>query len=84
MDRIYVKRNAELKDLILDIIGHGGFDADLNWIDTSQITNMSELFRESEFRGDISQWDTSNVTDMSNMFSGHILMEIYLSGIHLM
>lgn len=41
----------------------------LNFIDTSAITDMSALFgyREEDF--DISQWNVSNVTDMSEMFA---------------
>ena len=41
----------------------------LNWIDTSQITDMSNLIRDTDYGGDISKWDVSNVTDMSFMFS---------------
>ncbi len=37
--------------------------------DTSNITDMSFLFVETDFDEDISEWDVSNVTDMSNMFS---------------
>lgn len=41
----------------------------LNFIDTSAITDMSALFgyREEDF--DVSQWHVSNVTDMSEMFA---------------
>jgi surface protein len=39
-----------------------------NW-DVSNVTNMSELFRDKQtFNDDISSWDVSNVTNMSYMF----------------
>ena len=39
--------------------------------DTSNITNMEDLFSHTEnFNDDISEWDTSNVTNMDNMFDG--------------
>ena len=43
----------------------------LNCIDTSKITDMSDLFYDSKFENiniDVSNWDVSNVTNMSNMF----------------
>ncbi len=49
-------------------------DANLNSIDTSNITDMSSLFTEKTkldlFDGDISNWNVSNVTDMGSMFNG--------------
>jgi len=58
----------ELKDFIKKLIEERGPNADLNDIDTSEITDMSGLFQDSEFNGDISKWDVSNVTDMKSMF----------------
>ena len=48
-----------------------GLRSDLNFIDVSQVANMSRLFSGGLqlFNGDISQWDVSRVTDMSEMFS---------------
>ena len=64
----------ELRDIIKEAIAKGGLNCDLNFIDTSLVTNMRELFSRagdfSKFNGDISKWNTSNVTDMSNMFVG--------------
>ncbi|WP_197463471.1 BspA family leucine-rich repeat surface protein [Cochleicola gelatinilyticus] len=38
--------------------------------DLSQVTNMSEMFRQAEmFNGSINSWVVSNVTNMSGMFS---------------
>ena len=44
------------------------YRADLNWIDTSEIYTMENLFYESKFDGDISEWDVSNVENMPGMF----------------
>ncbi len=45
-----------------------GSRANLNHLDVSQVTNMSELFARKKFNGDISQWDVRKVADMSGMF----------------
>ena len=60
----------ELKKIIKNRIQTEGPECDLNDIDVSGITDMSELFKGSKFIGDISKWIVSNVTDMSGMFFG--------------
>ena len=62
------KTNDELKELIKKLIKERGNKADLNDIDTSEITDMHGLFYKSEFNGDISNWDVSNVEDMDYIF----------------
>ena len=59
-----------LKELIKVEIEKHGYEADLNHIDTSSVTDMSFMFYRSNFNGDISKWDTSSVTHMSCMFHG--------------
>ena len=60
---------TQLKRLIhigCKILGHGG---NFNWIDTSKITDMSELFYDNKkFNGHIELWDVSRVTNMTHMF----------------
>ena len=62
------KTSDELKQLVDKLIKERGYDADLNDIDTSEITDMYGLFKSSNFNGDISEWDVSNVKDMKSMF----------------
>ena len=47
------KTKAELLYIIDKTIKEQGFNCDLNFIDTSKITEMSGLFADSEFTGDI-------------------------------
>ena len=62
------KTKDELKYIIDQRIESEGNECDLNDIYTSNITDMSNLFANSDFNGDISKWDVSNVTKMKNMF----------------
>ena len=64
----YPKTKEELKDIINQKIESEGNKCNLNDIDTSNITDMSYLFLESDFNGDISKWNVSNVKSMKYMF----------------
>lgn len=70
--KVQPKTNEELINVVNKAVDEFGNDADLNFIDTYHITDMSDVFSENygpvDFNGDISKWDTSNVTDMSYMF----------------
>ena len=68
---------TELVDEITRATTAHGNEVDLNYIDTSAITNMNYLFASGiagfnldAFNGDISKWDVSQVTGMFSMFSG--------------
>ena len=63
------KDNEEFKKLIKRWTRFFGNKCSLNWIDVSNITDMSDIFDKSKFNGDISKWDVSNVTDMNGMFT---------------
>ena len=68
------KTSDELYHLLKKLIEERGKDADLNDIDTSAVTDMSQLFGGLDPHNidihniDISEWDVSNVTNMRNMF----------------
>ena len=65
-DKIQPKNNAQLKQLINYAFKHKQYD--LNFIDTSKITDMSLLFDNVNHNCDLSGWDVSNVTNMEFMF----------------
>ena len=69
-DKIQPKNNAQLKQLINYAFKHKQYD--LNFIDTSKITDMSVLFTCIAHDFDVSSWDVSNVTNMEFMFCGCI------------
>jgi len=53
--KIIAQDKIHLRQLIEKEMGQHGIDCDLNHIDVSNVTNMSDLFFESKFNGSISQ-----------------------------
>jgi surface protein len=47
------------------------FNGDISQWNTSNVTNMCEMFCNSQFTGDISKWNTSNVEIMTDLFNGY-------------
>ena len=65
----YPETKQELIDNIKELLNKG--ENDLNCIDTSKITDMSNLFKSYEnINFDISKWNVSNVYNMRGMFHG--------------
>ena len=64
-----VSEREELLELIDYSMKYFGNECNLNWLDVSNVTDMSSMFYESDFNGDISQWNVSKVTNMNFMFS---------------
>ena len=68
--KVQPQNSEELRSIIEREIEHQGPDADLNFINTSLITNMTMLFRFLDIGNiKIDQWDVSNVTSMESMFA---------------
>ena len=68
LDKVQPKNKTQLKQLINYAFKHNIYD--LNFIDTSEITDMSLLFSNCMHNFDVSSWDVSNVTCMEYMFAG--------------
>ena len=66
LDKVQPKNKTQLKSLIEYAFNHNIYD--LNFIDTSKITEMSNLFMNCEYDIDVSNWDVSNVTNTAGMF----------------
>ena len=73
--------NKTIKQIVEQEVHRLGNNADLNHIDVSEVTDMSNLFdfidQELEFdedlqKWDISQWDVSNVVNMEGMFANSL------------
>ena len=66
LDKVQPKNRVQLEQLIDFAFKHNIYD--LNFIDTSKITNMYELFEYVGHDFNVSKWDTSNVKNMGYMF----------------
>ena len=66
LDKVQPKNKTQLKQLINYAFKHNIYD--LNFIDTSEITDMSLLFTNCKYDFDISDWDVSNVINMGYTF----------------
>jgi surface protein len=65
----YQANDKEIRTLVKVSIEIFGDNCNLNWIDTSNITNIHNVFSFTKFNGDISKWNVSNITNMSMVFS---------------
>ncbi len=82
--KYFPKTTKELDRIVQKRIKEEGNEVDLNDIDTSNITDMSYLFSNSNFNDDVSSWNVSNVTNMRGMFLvAKNLTVIYLNGMFL-
>ena len=62
LDKVQPKNRVQLEQLIDYAFKHNIYD--LNFIDTSKITDMCELFEYIEHNFDVSSWNVSNVVNM--------------------
>ena len=69
MEKTIIATIETIKEIVKSEIERLGNNADLNLIDVSQVTDMSYLFKKSEFNGDISKWNVSSVTNMNTLIS---------------
>ena len=72
LDKVQPKNKTQLKQLINYAFKHNIYD--LNFIDTSEITDMSLLFSHCMHNFDVSSWDVSNAINMGYMFLNILIL----------
>lgn len=60
--------SKQLREFIARVPDVLGEECNLNWIDVSRLTSLSDMFSHNRFNGDISRWDVSNIHRMFYMF----------------
>ncbi len=65
---VIARDRKHLEELLDEAFCKRGDECDLNFIDVSNVTDMSDLFCIFNYNANISKWNTKNVTDMSRMF----------------
>lgn len=55
-------------NMFLLFAGNNSFNSQIDFWDTSSVTEMGTMFANTAFNQDIGSWDTSSVTNMSGMF----------------
>lgn len=71
----------ELRLLIQNAKIYFGNEGNYNWIDVSNVTSLTCLFKGmNQFNGDITNWDVSNVVNMNDTFKGCSSFDQDLSG----
>lgn len=70
MNKIIARDQKHLKQLIAKAIKENGPNSSLNFIDVSNVRDMSWMFANSKFNGDISKWRVRNNVKVAGMFRG--------------
>jgi surface protein len=60
--------DENIKRIVHEEIKLYGYTRDLNYLDVSNVTDMSGLFEDLPFNGNISKWNVSRVKNMNSMF----------------
>lgn len=68
--KAFLWNKGSLRIIIEKTLKYDSPHADLNWIDTSNVKDMSHIFENmtKPVYFDVSKWDTSNVINMSHIF----------------